>query len=101
VLIRVACYFDDRRPVFAIDQKGIVQTVNPAVEKVFGFSPNEVVGKNIKMLMPKPYFSEHDGYLESYLRTGKKEIINMVREVQGLHKNGSTFPHGFKRFQIQ
>jgi hypothetical protein len=53
------------------------------------------------MLMPKPYFSEHDGYLESYLRTGKKEIINMVREVQGLHKNGSTFPHGFKRFQIQ
>jgi PAS domain S-box-containing protein len=51
-----------------------------------------VVGKNIKMLMPKPYFSEHDGYLESYLRTGKKEIINMVREVQGLHKNGSTFP---------
>ncbi len=78
--------------VLAIDVEGIVQTVNPAVEKVFGYSPKEVIGKNVKMLMPEPYFSEHDGYLDNYLRTGKKKIINMVREVRGLHKNGSTFP---------
>jgi PAS domain S-box-containing protein len=78
--------------VIAIDQKGIVQTVNPAVEKVFGYSPKEVIGKNVKMLMPEPYFDEHDDYLENYLRTGKKKIINMVREVMGKHKNGSTFP---------
>jgi PAS domain S-box-containing protein len=78
--------------VVAIDQKGTVQTVNPAVEKVFGYSPKEVIGKNVKLLMPEPYFSEHDGYLENYLRTGEKKIINMVREVRGLHKNGSTFP---------
>ena len=78
--------------VLAIDQKGIVQTVNPAVEKVFGYSPKEVIGKNVKLLMPEPYFSEHDGYLENYLRTGEKKIINMVREVRGLHKNGSSFP---------
>lgn len=78
--------------VIAIDQKGIVQTVNPAVERVFGYSPNEVIGKNVNLLMPEPYFSEHDGYLDNYLRTGKKKIINMSREVRGLHKNGSTFP---------
>jgi PAS domain S-box-containing protein len=78
--------------VVAIDKKGIIQTINPAVEKVFGYSPNEVIGKNVKILMPEPYFSEHDGYLDNYLRTGKKKIINMVREVRGLHKNGSTFP---------
>jgi PAS domain S-box-containing protein len=82
-------FFDS---VVAIDHKGIVRTVNPAVEKVFGYSPKEVIGKNVKMLMPEPYFSEHDGYLDNYLRTGKKKIINMVREVRGLHKNGSTFP---------
>jgi len=78
--------------VLAIDQKGIVQAVNPAVEKVFGYCSKEVIGKNVKMLMPEPYFSEHDGYLDNYLRTGEKKIINMVREVKGLHKNGSTFP---------
>ncbi|MBL4664841.1 MAG: PAS domain S-box protein [Nitrospinaceae bacterium] len=78
--------------VVAIDQKGIVQSINPAVEKVFGFSPKEVIGKNVKILMPDPFFSEHDSYLDNYLRTGEKKIINMVREVRGLHKNGSTFP---------
>jgi PAS domain S-box-containing protein len=78
--------------VVAIDQKGIIQTINPAVEKVFGYSPKEVIGKNVNILMPEPYFSEHDDYLGNYLRTGKKKIINMVSEVMGLHKNGSTFP---------
>ncbi|MGK0179462.1 MAG: PAS domain S-box-containing protein [Nitrospinales bacterium] len=78
--------------VVAIDQKGIVQSINPAVEKVFGYSPKEVIGKNVKILMPEPYFSEHDGYLDNYLRTGEKKIINMLREIMGLHKNGSTFP---------
>jgi PAS domain S-box-containing protein len=78
--------------VVAIDQKGIILTMNPAVEKVFGYSPKEVIGKNVKLLMPEPYFSEHDGYLDNYLNTGKKKIINMVREVSGLHKNGSIIP---------
>ncbi len=82
-------FFDS---VIAIDQKGIIQTVNPAVEKVFGYSPKEVIGKNVTILMPEPYFSEHDGYMDNYLRTGEKKVINMVREVMGLHKNGSTFP---------
>lgn len=78
--------------VIAIDQKGTIQTVNPAVEKVFGYTPQELIGKNVKILMPKPYVSEHDGYLENYLRTGEKKIINMVREVTGLKKDGSLFP---------
>jgi PAS domain S-box-containing protein len=78
--------------VVAIDQKGTIQTINPAVEKVFGYSPEEVIGKNVKILMSDPHFSEHDNYLDNYLCTGKKKIINMVREVSGLHKNGSTIP---------
>ncbi|MBT5469642.1 MAG: PAS domain S-box protein, partial [Nitrospina sp.] len=77
--------------VVAINQRGIIQAVNPAVEKVFGYCPKELIGKNVKILMPEPYFSEHDGYLQNYLRTGEKKIINLVREVTGLHKNGSLF----------
>ncbi|MBC8283011.1 MAG: PAS domain S-box protein [Nitrospinae bacterium] len=78
--------------VVAINQKGAIQAVNPAVEKVFGYSPKELIGQNVKILMPEPYFSEHDGYLENYLKTGEKKIINMAREVTGLRKDGSVFP---------
>ncbi len=78
--------------VIAIDKKGTVQAVNPAVEKVFGYSPKELLGENVKKLMPEPYCSEHDSYLENYLRTGEKKIINLVSEVIGLRKDGTVFP---------
>ncbi|MEK9628506.1 MAG: PAS domain S-box protein [Nitrospinota bacterium] len=78
--------------VVAINQEGIIQTVNPAVEKVLGYSPTELIGENVAKLMPEPYSSKHDGYLDNYLRTGKKKIINTVTEVEGLKKDGTVFP---------
>jgi two-component system, LuxR family, sensor kinase FixL len=79
-------------PVISIDEKGIVLLCNPAAEQEFGYSTEEMVGQNIKMLMPSPYKEEHDGYLSNYMRTGKAQIIGMVRELEGERKDGSVFP---------
>lgn len=78
--------------ILTIDERGIVQTANPMVESLFGYPPKELVGKNIKMLMPPPYREEHDGYLAKYKQTGQANIIGTGREVIGRRKNGSTFP---------
>ncbi len=78
--------------IVAIDEKGIILSASPSVKDRFGFSENELLGQNVKMLMPEPYHSEHDGYLEAYKRTGKAKIINMMRILEGKRKDGSTFP---------
>ena len=78
--------------IIVIDQKGLMRSFNKIAEKLFNYSAHEVLGQNIKMLMP-PYFAEqHDGYLERYLRTGEKRIIGIGRVVTGQKKDGSTFP---------
>ena len=78
--------------IISIDPQGRVVLFNPACELIFGYRAEEVVGQNVKMLMPALYRSEHDGYLSRYRETGEKHIINQRREVEGLRRDGSTFP---------
>jgi PAS domain S-box-containing protein len=78
--------------IITIDDKGIVENLNPAAGRIFGYSPEEILGRNIKMLMSEPYRREHDGYLTNYLATGQARIIGLGREVAGQRKDGSIFP---------
>ena len=78
--------------IITIDDHGIIDSVNPAAERMFGYSAAEMIRQNVKMLMPYPPREEHDGYLARYLRTGERRIIGIGREVQARRKDGSTFP---------
>jgi len=78
--------------IITINDKGIVESFNPAASRLFGYSPEEVVGENIRILIPEPHHSQHDNYVLNYLDTGDAKIIGVGREVIALRKNGSQVP---------
>ena len=78
--------------IITIDPQGMILTANPATERIFGYRIDEMVGHKVNMLMPDPYRSAHDSYLERYLTTGERRIIGIGREVHGERKDGSIFP---------
>jgi diguanylate cyclase (GGDEF)-like protein/PAS domain S-box-containing protein len=75
-----------------IDDTGIAQVFNPACESMFGYRADEVIGRNVAMLMPSPYGDEHDRYLERYRETGRKRVIGRQRELEARRKDGTVFP---------
>jgi two-component system sensor kinase FixL len=78
--------------MIVIDEKGTVLSFSAAAEKMFGYAAAEVIGENVKILMPSPHQERHDGYLQRYLDTGERRIIGIGRITSAKHSDGSTFP---------
>ncbi len=78
--------------IITIDGAGIIQSFNPAAEKIFAYDANEAIGQNVSMLMPSPHQQQHDSYIQNYLTSGQSKIIGKSREVEGKRKDGSVFP---------
>lgn len=78
--------------IVVINERGIIESVNPAVTKLFGYTPDQLLGQNVKMLMPDPYHTQHDQYLRNYLTYSLKKVIGIGREVLGRRSDGTSFP---------
>lgn len=78
--------------IITIDEEGLVESFNPAAERIFGYSAGEVLGRNVSMLMPEPYHTGHNGYIRRYLETGEPRVMKSIREAEGRRKDGTVFP---------
>src|SRR5512147_1570356 len=75
--------------IITIDENGLIDSMNPAAEKMFGYDAGEIIGKSVNLLMPSPYREQHDGYMRNYLSTGHAKIIGIGRETVALRRDGS------------
>lgn len=78
--------------IITIDERGIIEALNPAAERIFGYDSAELIGQNVSLLMPSPYREEHDDHITRYVETGQSDVFGRGREVVGRRKDGTTFP---------
>ncbi len=86
--------------IITINDEGVIESLNPAAERLFGYSAAEMIGHNVSLLMPEPHRSAHDSYIRHYLDSGERRIIGIGREVQAQRKNGTTFPAGLSVSEV-
>lgn len=78
--------------IIVIDSRGRIEAFNAAAERMFGYAERELIGQNVRVLMPEPYRSQHDGYIDHHLKTGERKIIGIGRAVNGMRRDGHVFP---------
>ena len=78
--------------IVTMDDKGVVESINSAAGKLFGYRPDEIVGRPVAVLMPEPYRADHDAHLANYTGSGESAIVGTNRELQAQHRDGSVFP---------
>lgn len=87
--------------IITINEDGVIESINSAATKMFGYRADEMLGQNVTMLMPSPHKEQHDAYIQKYLKTGEKKIIGIGREIVAQKKDGTIFPVALAVSEVQ